>query len=380
MYYKVLEVSLVIKLNEKDLEFVESFLGKINAKLSKSAVEFRDIIPYTAKNGRYTDMAKSKVSWWTNGFFAGLMWLMYEKFGNEEYKITAVRQQQLLDAAFCDYENLIHDTGFMWGLASKADYLLTGSREAKLRSFYAASLLASRVNVKGGFIRAWNGEKKTYSIIDCMMNLPLLYWASEELSDDRFKYIAQKQADMTAKEHIREDGSAVHICVHDDTDGTVTETLAGQGYSVGSTWSRGQAWAIYGFVLSYVYTKDGKYLAVSRKCADWFIRESEKRAYRIPCDFNQPNEVGYVDNSAAAIAAAGLAELYRHTWYRGYLDAALKILRALETDCVFDGSKDYILGNCMQAYDLGEQIDMIYGDFFLAEALIKLHGSDFLIW
>ena len=217
----------MINLKEQDKKWVDDMWEKLEAKLSKTAAEIQDFIPYTTENGKYVPDTHEGVTWWTNGFYGGMMWLMYKATGNEVFKTSAENQEKLLDGAFEIFENLHHDVGFMWGLTSKAQYIITGNEKSRLKALFAASTLASRINVKGKFIRAWNGANKTYSIIDCMMNIPFLYWASRELGDDRFKYIAVMHAVMALREHIREDGSVVHICVHDDEQDKVVETLGG---------------------------------------------------------------------------------------------------------------------------------------------------------
>lgn len=368
----------MINLNEQDKKWVESMWERLDKKLSKTAVEVRDFMPYTTKDGKYVPAPSEGITWWTNGFYGGLMWLMYNATKNEEYRKTAEKQELLLDEALKKYDGLHHDVGFMWGLTSKANYILNDDKASRVRALYAANMLAARVNIRGGFIRAWNGP--SYSIIDSMMNIPLLYWASRELKDDRFRYIAELHADMTRKGHVREDGSVVHIAVHNEEKPEITETLAGQGCAVGSAWTRGQAWAVYGFILSYIHTGKSEYLDTAIKVTDYFLKMAEKSDYKIVCDFLQPDDVEYFDSTAATCAACGMIELYKATNDEKYLNGAISILRALEEDCIFDDSDQSILQKGMEAYYKGEHLHIIYGDFFLAEAILKLKGSDFLIW
>jgi len=307
------------------------------------------------------------------------MWLMYNATANEEYKKTAQMQEKILDKAFENYDGLHHDVGFMWGLTAKANYMLSGDRESRVRALLASNILAARVNVKGKYIRAWNWQH-SYSIIDCMMNITLLYWASRESSDNRFKYIAQMHADMTMKYHVREDGSVAHIVVHDEETDDIKGIRTGQGCGDNSSWTRGQAWAIYGFILSYIHTKEERYLNICKQISDYFLERAEEFNHKIPVDFDQPKEDTYIDTSAAACTVCGLIELYKATGEDKYLDGAIKILKALEKDCVFDDSDQSILQNGMESYSKGEQRHLIYGDFFLVEAILKLKGADFLIW
>lgn len=366
-------------LSSADKKWVEEMWAKIDNKLSKTAVEVRNILPYKIIDGKYEDMTVKDPGWWTNGFYGGMMWLMYKATGNEDYRSTAEKHEELLDAVFDNYDRFDHDIGFMWGLTAKADYIQTGNKKSRARALIAANILAARANIKANFIRAWNGIK-SYSIIDCMMNLNILYWASRELDDKRFEYIARMHADMAMREHIREDGSAVHICVHEEERDEVIETLAGQGCAVGSSWTRGQSWAVYGFVLSYIHTGDKKYLETAKKAADYFLSCAEKNDYRVVTDFRAPKEPEYYDTSAAVCAANGMIEIYKATGEEKYLSGAVALLKAVERDCIFDNSDQSILQNGMESYSAGEQLHLVYADFFLVEAILKLKGSDYLIW
>lgn len=369
----------MINLKKEDKQWVENIWQKIENKISKTAESIWDIMPYTTNNGKFVPSPSEGVTWWTNGFYGGMMWLLYNVTHKDIYKKSAQNQENLLDEALKIYDGLHHDVGFMWGLTSKAQYVLTGDKSSRVRALHAANFLAARINIKGGFIRAWDLHP-SYSIIDCMMNLPLLYWASKELKDDRFKYIAQMHADMTMREHVREDGSVVHIAVHAEDHDEVIETLAGQGYAVGSAWSRGQAWAVYGFILSYIHTGDEKYLEIVKKVADYFLEYSKKSNYKVVADFNAPFEPVYYDNTAGACAACGLIEIYKATNNEKYLDGAVEILKAMEEDCIFDDSDQSILQNCMESYSSGKEMHIIYGDFFLCEAILKLKNENYLIW
>ena len=134
-----------------------------------------------------------------------------------------------MDKALANYDKLDHDLGFLWHLMSGASYKITGDKNSKIRNYFAANVLSSRYVMDGGFIRAWNSKQgENWSIIDCLMNLPLLYWASEEIGDDRFKRVAMAHADMSLIDHLRDDGSINHICEHDRETGELVTTHAGQ--------------------------------------------------------------------------------------------------------------------------------------------------------
>ena len=372
----------MFNLSSEQQAWVDKIYKKFEAKFEKTATDVQDIIPYKVDaNGKYTDMrfgSSDGPCWWTNGFYGGLLWLMYEHTKKEVYKTAAKKQELMLDEAFKKYDNLHHDVAFMWNLAAKPSYLFDGDHDSKVRALMAANILAARANIRGKYIKAWNVAD--YTIIDSMMNIPLLYWASREVGDDRYRYIAEMHADSTIKHHIREDGSVVHIANHCVDHDEVTETLAGQGCAVGSSWTRGQAWAVYGFTLSYIHTKEQRYLDTAVKVIDKFIEEAESFDWKIPCDFKQSHDCPYLDNSAALCAVCGILELHKITGDDKYLQAAMNILYALEDSLDFSEENQSIVQNCMEAYSTGRHVHLIYADFFLAEALLKLRGSDFLIW
>lgn len=372
-------------------QWIDETWQKLDRKLSLVAVKSRDKLPYTTVDGTHDDRSETDPCWWTNGFWGGMMWLMYEATGNEEYRRTAIRSEELLDAAFARFDELHHDVGFMWHLTSGAGYRLTGDPASRLRNLYAAATLASRYNVRGDYIQAWNGEAQIgYSIIDCLMNLPLLYWASDELQVPRFRDIAMRHMDMTLRYHIRPDGSVNHIVDHERDRVGVKRIVAGQGYSPDSCWSRGLAWAIYGSILSYIHAGKEEYLDAARRTADFFIEHCKKTEYLPVIDFMAPAAPVYHDATAGMCAACGILELAKHVpaeEAKHYTQEAICILRTCcQQFCDFSQEQDAVVLMGSERYphdDYGRRglhMPIIYGDFFLVEALTKLRGSDFLIW
>lgn len=366
-------------------EWVNDFWEKIENKLSVVAPQVGAAVPYTTdENGKYTDTRIDKgISWWTNGFWAGMMWLAYLDTKKETYKEIAEGSEKLLDEAFETFNGLHHDVGFMWLLSSVANYRVTGSEDAKTRGLHAATLLAGRYNIDAHFIRAWN-HKLGWGIIDSMMNIPLLYWASEVTEDPRFTMIAKSHADTAMNKFVRPDGSVNHIVSFDPNNGEVLETPAGQGYASGSSWSRGQAWALYGFALSYIHTNKQEYLDTSKRVAHYFISNIGDDG--VPdVDFRAPKEPVLKDTTAGAIAACGLIELanivpeYEKDMY---INAAEKLLKGLYDNCDFSLENQSILQNGSEQYhyETGHHIPIIYGDYYLMEALMKLKGNDILFW
>ena len=370
-------------------EWIASTWSKIDEKLRRVAVKSRNKIPYTTINGVHDDKSESDVFWWTNGFWGGMMWLMYEATGCENYKVTAESSEKLLDAAFSDYKKLNHDVGFMWHITSGANYRLTGNTASYNKNLYVASVLMSRYNINGGYIRAWNGEPDIgWSIIDCMMNIPLLYWATKEIGDDRFKAVAMKHADMTLRDHIRPDGSVNHIVEHNPKTGEFVTAHRGQGYSVDSCWSRGLAWAVYGTVLSYIHTGKEEYLNAAVKTADYFAEHISEYNYLTPLDFEMPDEDKYYDSTAGVCTACGLLEIAKYVSgdkSRVYTQTAINVLKATDEHfCNYGECEDSIVQMGTARYPHNTKNDLhipiIYGDFFFVEAMSKLRGSDFLIW
>ena len=185
--------------------------------------------------------------------------------------------------------------------------------------------------------------------------------------------------------HVRKDGSVVHIVLHDPNEkDVIIDTLAGQGYSKDSSWSRGVAWALYGFILSYIHTKDKKYLDTAIKVADHFISETKKTDWLPRVDFRQPETPVYYDSTAGAIASCGLIEIAKvadDVESERYLFSAINILKAMEKSwCDWSEKEDSILQMGSEAYSWGIHKPIIYGDLFFAEALSKLKGSEFLLW
>ncbi len=343
-------------------------------KLANTSKRIKDSIPYTTENGKYNDYSGEKAFWWTNSFWGGILWRMFDETGDKIYaNYTKNVQEKLANVLHLDYNNLDHDLGFLWLLTGVENYKHTKDLKARNDSLLAASVLASRFNGVGNYIQAWNGENNLHSaIIDCMMNLPLLYWASEELKDDRFSYIAKKHADTVMKVFIRENGSSRHI-VSFDNEGNYKDDFGGQGYKKGSSWTRGQSWAVYGFIQSYNATKEQRYLDTAIKCANYFIGEAKKNDYKVKCDFCQPECDELYDSSAAAIASCGLLDIAEATGDRKYYDEAVKLLDACDKNfCPWDDENDEALLNYgCEMYSKHEHLALIYGDYYFFTAVCK---------
>ena len=350
---------------------------------SMTAAAAEGIIPYKSEQGRWIVSPYDGNSWWTGGFWPGLMWQFWVRTGDEAFRTEARRVTALLTDEFRSFNYLNHDVGFMYLLSAGADFKLTGDQQAHTDTLHAAALLMNRFNPKG-FIRAWNGlEQKGFVIIDCMMNLSLLYWASRQTGDPRFAAVANIHAETTLREFIRENGSVSHIIEFDPATGARVREHAGQGCALGSSWSRGQAWGLYGFTLAYLNTKDPRFLQTAEKIADWFTANIRPDGLT-DCDFAQPPEEERIDNIAGAIAACGLLELEKISGDPARRAAAEKLVDGLLDHCCnWSPEAPGILTKCTASYHddgAGRHTNIVYGDYFLVEALAKLAGTDPMLW
>lgn len=382
--------------NDQEQAWVADTIEKIRTKMAWVKDKSRTKIPYTTIDGVHTDKMKESplqangVNWWTNGFWPGLMWQLFYDTKDEGYAEVANITEDYLDQCFDQYYGLHHDVGFMWLPSAVLNYKLTGKADSRKRGLHAANLLAGRFNLNGRFIRAWNDfedpdtDTRGWAIIDCMLNIPLLYWATEETGDPRFKQIAMAHADTVMEKFIRPDGSSEHIVEFDPNTGEKVKIYGGQGYADGSSWTRGQGWALYGFMMSYGHTKEDRYLDTAKRVANYFMANIPESGL-IPVDFRQPSQPDLEDSTAAALAACGLIELAKvvpELEKPVYMKSALKILKALEANRVDWGtSYDCLLTHCTGSYH-GEarHIAMIYADYYFVEAMYKLKGDDLYIW
>ncbi|HAO77497.1 MAG TPA: hypothetical protein DCQ92_00710 [Verrucomicrobia subdivision 3 bacterium] len=251
---------------------------------------------------------------WTSSFFTGMALLAWRETGDEYFLQQTLRLAPAYrEKVFTRFVDTHHDLGFLYTLYSVALYKLTQDKAHREVGLRAAEVLYQRFNHQGGFIRAWGHmnttEQDNLAIIDCMMNLPLLYWASLESGDPKFRDAAIKQADTILKNFIRADDSVFHAYRFDLKTG---KSIGGDNYcgrSVDSHWVRGTTWAIYGFAISYRYTGDKKYLDASLRLARKFNQELNGDAIPV-WDFRLPaGEAPLRDSSAAAVAVCGYQEL-----------------------------------------------------------------------
>lgn len=345
--------------------------------------------PHASQNGRYV---LEPPHWWTAGFWPGMLWQLYGDSGEQQLRDVAEKCEQRLDEVLDGYVKLDHDLGFMWLLTSVANYKLTGNESSRVRALKAANYLAARFNLRGRYIRAWNpwreGEDNSgVAIIDCSMNTSLLFWASAESGDPRFRHIAEAHMDTVLEHFIRPDGSVYHIVNFDAVTGEVVEKLGGQGHAPESAWSRGAAWALYGLALAYQHTGRVDYLHASQRVAHFFIT-------RLPdddvphWDFRAPAEIGEIrDTSAGSCAASGLlllSKLVDDSEGLVYKRTALRMLESLYRNYGSwdDPNEQGLLLHGTSHYPEQRNIDvpLIYGDFFYVEALARVQDKGPFYW
>ena len=356
-------------------------IEKYRATAPLAAAE--NLLPYRGGEGSWLASPFDGNSWWTGGFWPGLMWQLWAASKDDWFAGEALRAEELLTAEFRTFEKLNHDVGFMYLLSCGARWKLTGDAQARTDTLHAANLLMGRFN-PAGFIRAWNEpERVGYAIIDCLMNLSLLFWATDVTGDPRFAHVARIHADTALREFLRPDGSVSHIVELDPVTGARVREHGGQGYALGTAWSRGQAWGLYGYALAYMNTGDTRYLEASRRIAGFFMDHIRPDGLT-DCDFLQPTQPERLDNIAGACAACGLLELERLTGDAEYRRAAEALLDGLIDRCC-DWSTDRcgLLTHCTASYHddaAGVHTNIVYGDYFFAEALAKLNGTDPMLW
>ena len=341
------------------------------------------MIPYKSETDRWIPSPFAGNGWWTGGFWPGLMWQLYAASPDPLFLQEARRAEALLAEEFRRFRELNHDVGFMYLLSCGADAKLTGDEQAGWDTLHAASLMMGRFNPVG-FFRAWDGPDRVgYAIIDCMMNLSLLFRASRMTGDPRFANAAVVHADTALREFLRENGSVSHIVEFDPATGKRVREHAGQGYCLGSSWSRGQAWGLYGFTLAWKNTGHARYLDAARKIAGYFIPKIRPDGLT-DSDFEQPAGEERVDNLAGAIAACGLWELHRETGAEEYREAALRLTDGLLDHCCdWTKARCGVLTRCTASYHddgAGRHTNITYGDYFLAEMLGKINGTDPMLW
>lgn len=316
---------------------------------------------------------------WTSGFFAGNLWQLYRLTGNEAYKKQAEKWTPFSKKESVNRNS--HDVGFKvycsYGEALKVE----NKQEYKDVIIKGAETLCTRFDAKVGAIRSWDFNKEIWDypvIIDNMMNLELLFEATKLSGNKKYQDIAIQHANTTLKNQFREDNSCYHVIDYNPATGAVRKKTTLQGYNDDSIWARGQGWAVYGFTMSYRYTKDPAYLKQAEATAKFFMNDKNLPEDGIPYwDFRDPAIPNSArDVSAATVMASALYELYGYTKNKSYLAFAEKIIASLHSDKYILDPKinapfifDHSTGNWPKHDEIDEPI--IYADYYFLEALLR---------
>ncbi len=376
----------------KDLTKKE--IDGIIKKIESNMRLYKNATPHITPSLKYSENMSSDGNW-TGSFWTGMVIMaaaygVGDKFNDYLGYIDSFYDfyNERLERGYKD-----HDLGFLYQLYAVDAYRITNDNKYREMAIKAAQLLMCRYNQSGGFIRAWRHlilpEDGGRIIMDCMMNLPLLFCASQMSGMEYLRNGAITHADATIN-CIREDGSAYHTYFFDTISGKPLYGSNEGGYDDNSCWSRGLSWAIYGFYLAWQHTGDTKYLDISVKTAEYFMSHLNDDGMPM-WDFavkEGMNGYGCIDTSAAAIAACALLRLYDVFKDEKYISCADKMLMTLmeKYSCVHDENSEVLLTNCYcgafkeDGSRIVNQWSTIFGDYFYMEALLKRNGFDIDMW
>ena len=348
---------------------------------------------HTSKNNVYGVEDNFTSSGWNTGFWTGILWHSYELTGEEKYKDAALAHI----ASF--YERIDrkigvnhHDMGFLYVPSCVAAWKLTGNTMARDAALKAADHLITRYHEKSGFIQAWGkvDDPNSYRlIVDCLMNIPLLYWASDVTGDSKYRDIAYTHFKTTVSVCYREDGSTYHTYYFDPETGKPKKGVTAQGAGDESTWSRGQAWGMYGPLLTYIYEPDEMALEVFKATANYYLNY-------LPEDYIAYWDLSFTDgdseprdSSSAAIALCSMLEAIKHLdaddpLRETYLNAAKHIMNSLIDNYL---TKDIPAANGLLLHGTyskpgnnGIDESNIWGDYFYMEALHRMLEPEWALY
>lgn len=316
---------------------------------------------------------------WCSGFFAGTLWQMYQYSHMQFWRENAVSNTWLIESA--KWHKGTHDLGFMIGDSFGKAYQLTGEQSYRDVMLQAARTLCTRYSPKVGCIRSWdhNADRWTFPvIIDNMMNLEILFEAYKLTGDKSFYDIAVSHANVTIKNHFRDDYSSYHVVDYDPVTGTVRSRVTHQGYSDDSFWSRGQGWALYGYTMCYRYTHDLRYLEQAKNIAKFlFSLKNMPEDGIFFWDMKDPSIPDVPrDASAAALVASAFYELQAYVGAelgKQYIAYADKIVNSLidHYQAPVGSNQGFLLLHSTGNKPANSEIDVPinYADYFYMEAL-----------
>ncbi len=315
---------------------------------------------------------------WTCGFFPGSLWYMYELTNKDAFKTEAQRYTVALDSA--QYHTYTHDLGFILYCSYGNAFRLTGDVNYKKVLLQGAESLATRFNPTVGCIRSWDfGEWQYPVIVDNMMNLEYLNWATTMTKNEKFQQMAISHANKTMENHFRPDYSSYHVVSYDTLTGGALQHQTHQGYADHSAWARGQAWGVYGYTMMYRDTKDPKYLEMAEKIAAYIMNLESMPADKIPYwDYDAPDIPGAPrDASAAAVTASCFIELSQYAEegdkYFQYAEEVLKSLSSPAYLAEVGSNGFFVLKHSVGALPNNSEVNtpINYADYYYLEAMLR---------
>lgn len=316
---------------------------------------------------------------WTSGFFPGTLWYMYELTGDPAWMEKAEHYTAKLEQEMYNRSN--HDVGFRMYCSYGNALRLAGDSAYIPILVQSAKTLISRYYETTGCIRSWDFNQENWQcpvIIDNMMNLELLFWASRQTGDPIYHDIALEHALTTLQNHFRPDHSSVHVVDYDTITGEVRQKNTHQGHADGSSWARGQAWGLYGYTMTYRFTRDQRFLEQAENIARFLLNHPRLPEDGVPYwDFDAPGIPEEPrDASAGAIMVSALYELSSFSedgdLFRASADL---ILESLGTNYVSPEGENFgfILDHSVGSKPAGSEVDvpLIYADYYFLEALVR---------
>jgi len=360
---------------------ISSFSTTISDAVSQYKILSKNIPPKKFPKTYYPATGKyefSTAAWWCSGFYPGTLLYLYEQTKDSSLYIEAEKMLKVLQKQ--QYNTGTHDLGFMMYCSFGNEYRLHPSEDTKTILLNSAQSLASRFNAKVGCIKSWDSKPSDFFvIIDNMMNLELLFWATKVSGDSSFYKIAVSHANTTMKNHFRNDYSSYHLVNYNPSTGEVVQRKTVQGFADSSAWARGQAWGLYGYTVMYRETKDVQYLQQAEHIADFILNNTDYPDDGIPYwDFNAPNIPHALrDVSAASVMASAWLELCKYTdaqRAQKYFAAAEKILRSLSAEpykAQAGANGGFILQHSVGHMPNKTEVDvpLTYADYYFVEAL-----------